>query len=359
MDFIPVEYYSAFYNNILLGLVLLIFLSTQFHGSRIDSSQAFVRGVGVVFLWFTLFYIGFRPINGVFIDMTTYANTFERMQFGDSSTAIDDLFFNAFTLYSAKVLTVEVYFFVCTLLYVLPLYFVSKKWFKNYWFYAFLMLVTSFSFWGYGTNGIRNGIATSLFLLGVSCDKKIFQFLWIFIAFNFHKSIMIPAVAYVLSNIYNYPKKVVWVWILAIPLSLAGGDIWQQFFAGFGFDDKSNYLTTEPDPYKFTRTGFRWDFLLYSAAAVFTGWYFIQWKGFEDKVYFLIFNTYVIANALWILVIRANFTNRFAYLSWFMMAVVIAYPFFRTNVTLRSLRSFGLILLAYFSFTYTMNVLLK
>ena len=38
---------------------------------------------------------------------------------------------------------------------------------------------------------------------------------------------------------------------------------------------------------------------------------------------------YLTANAFWILVIRSSFSNRFAYLSWFLMAIIIFYPFFK------------------------------
>jgi hypothetical protein len=359
MGFVAIEDYTSLYFNLLFGLVLMTFFSTQIAISKKSSSLVLTRGLGIVFFCFTLLYIGFRPIDGKFIDMTTYARTFERMAGGDYTTSIGDPFFNEFTKLSAKVLTVESYFFICTLLYVFPMYLVSKKWFKNYWFYAFLMLVGSLSFWNYGTNGIRNGIATSLFLLGISREKKIFQIFWIFVAFNFHKSIIIPAAAFVVSNIFNQPKKIIWFWILSIPLSLAGGAFWQNLFVGLGFDDRNNYLTTEADTALFSNTGFRWDFLLYSAAAVFTGWYFIQVKGFKDKFYFLVFNTYVIANAFWILVIQSNFSNRFAYLSWFMMAIVIAYPFLNGNAIRQPLRKLGFILLAYFSFTYILMFLYK
>ena len=35
---------------------------------------------------------------------------------------------------------------------------------------------------------------------------------------------------------------------------------------------------------------------------------------------------YILANTFWILVIRANFSDRFAYLSWFIYSAVLIYP---------------------------------
>ena len=122
--------------------------------------------------------------------------------------------------------------------------------------------------------------------------------------------------------------------MLCIPISLAAGGFWENFFGSLGFqDDRLSYLTEgNVNDDDFSSTGFRWDFLLYSATAVYAGWYFIIKKGFEDKIYFWLFNTYVFANAFWILVIRANFSNRFAYLSWFMMALVIIYPLLKKEM---------------------------
>ncbi|MBN1184997.1 MAG: hypothetical protein JXB49_22115, partial [Bacteroidales bacterium] len=78
---------------------------------------------------------------------------------------------------------------------------------------------------------------------------------------------------------------------------------------------------------------------------------------FTDKLYVQIFNIYVAANAFWILVIRAAFSNRFAYLSWFLMGIVVFYPFFKR----RFFRYQQLVLLgsaiAYYLFTYVRSLM--
>ena len=38
------------------------------------------------------------------------------------------------------------------------------------------------------------------------------------------------------------------------------------------------------------------------------------------------------ANAFWIMVIRAEFSNRFAYLSWFLYPIVLAYPLLKLKI---------------------------
>src|SRR5690554_1589566 len=164
--------------------------------------------------------------------------------------------------------------------------------------YSFLFLVTAFSFWTYGTNGIRNGIAGSIFLWGMSREKKIWQVIIILIAINIHKSMALPAAAFLLANFYNNPKVLMYFWAFCIPLSLIAGGAFIDLFASIGFDDRTSYLTQE-NIYnvEFASTGFRWDFLLYSATAVFAGWFYIFKRKYKDKIYFWLFNTYILTNA--------------------------------------------------------------
>lgn len=352
-DFIPLDLYALFfYYGILLTVIVTFFnLNERFNESDF----------GQLFVWVIIIYIGFRPVSGKwFGDMSTYNRLFLYYQDGGPIISTKDLFFQIFTKWSSGVMSVNFFFLTCAILYIYPLYLVSKKWFKNYWFYSFLLLVASFSFWGAGTNGLRNGIAGSLFLLAISRDKNVWKIVLLVVAIGFHKSIVLPTMGYIVAIYYNKPKHLVVFWLLCIPLSLIGGGFWETLFTGLGFDDERlSYLTdVEKDLDKFSSTGFRWDFLAYSATAVFAGWYFIIKKKFVDKTYYHLFITYLFANAFWILVIRANFSNRFAYLSWFMMALVIVYPFLKEKFFEKQSKVFGQVLIIYFLFTYLMNVLL-
>ena len=199
IDFVPVEFYTPLYYHILLVVVLLTFLDCQIKPFLINSKTTKFSTGGFLLFWFVLLYIGLRPIDGVFIDMTIYAYTFERVAEGDNLVT-GDLFFDYFVIVCSKIMTVESFFLTCASVYVVSLYIVCKKWFHQYWFYAFLLLVGSFSFWAYGTNGIRNGMATSLFLLAISRDKRIFQIVLLFIAINFHKTMILPALGFVITS---------------------------------------------------------------------------------------------------------------------------------------------------------------
>lgn len=357
IDFVPIEFYTPLYYHVLLMVVVFTFLKSQIKTFAINSNSTKISLGGFLLFWFVLLYMGLRPIHGVFVDMTMYAYTFERGVEGDYVYS-GDFLFDYFVIVCSKIMSVENFFFTCALIYVLPLYFVCKKWFRDYWFYAFLLVVGSFSFWAYGTNGIRNGMATSLFLLAISRDSKIFQIVLLAVAVSVHKTMMLPAIGYIITLYYNRPKGFFYFWIIAIPLSLLLPGFWEGIFGSLMEDERSAYFTDESYSGSFSSSGFRWDFLLYSATGVFAGWYYCFKKRVEDVIYIQLFNIFLFANAFWILVIRASFSNRFAYLSWFLLALVIIYPLLKQKMFQNQFKKIGIILFLYFSFTYIMNVIL-
>lgn len=358
-DFIPVLLYNSLYYYFLLFIVLVVFLRSNLVPITDSRSIKTNKTLGILILIFTLVYMGLRPLSWVFGDMGSYAEFFQRYQRGESPDFNGDIVFNSFTKSCSSFMNVEVYFLLCAFLYVFPLWSACKKWFKSYSFYAFLALITSFSFWTFGTNGIRNGIATSFFLYALSKDKLLHKILIILVAIGIHKSIVIPAAALCLTYFYIEPKKYFYGWLSCIPLSLVSGGFWEALFAGFMADERSSYLTSgNINNDSFSSSGFRWDFLLYSASAVYTAYFFIFKKNFTDQRYNRLVCVYLAANAFWVLVIRANFSNRFAYLSWFMMGIVIVYPFLTKIQIKKQHQVLGLVLLAYFGFTFLMNIVL-
>ena len=353
IDFIPLDYYFFLYLHGSLLLVLFTFLHSLFLSLDDRRNLSYINIAGYLLLIVLSIYIGLRPVSGkYFIDMRTYETHFNYYANGGAIVSVKDVFFHLFMKISASILTVNNFFLLCAVLYIYPMYRISKSLFKEYWFYAFLIFVVSFQFWPYGVNGIRNGIATSFFLLAVSFHSRRFiMVLFLVLAVLFHKSLMLPIFAFGLTFLFNKPKYILMGWVAAIPFSLVLGGYMESIFTSLGFaDDRlSAYLGDES-----SSGGFRFDFLIYSASAVFVGWYYIFRKNFQDKLYNQIFNTYLITNAFWILIIRANFSNRFAYLSWFMIGLVIIYPFLKERFYKNQNIVIGFVLLMYFGFTYFM-----
>lgn len=358
IDFIPLEYYTPVYYYFLLVIVLFTFINTQNKNINSAEDTLFIKNIGIVLMIFIIPYMGLRPVEGrYFGDTYTYGEYFKDYQNGADILAGSDYLFHLFTKICSKVMTVHVYFLTCALLYIIPLYNVCKTWFKNYWGYALLFLIASFSFWAGGTNGVRSAIATSFILLAFSKKSLFYKIFWFVLAIGFHKSMLLLVGAYCLTLIVKNSKWYFYGWLLCIPLSLVAAGFWETFFAGLIEDERAGYLTAgNVGDDEFSRSGFRWDFLLYSSAAVYAAFYFIYKKKFVDDNYFRLVSIYLTVNAFWILVIRANFSNRFAYLSWFMMGIIIIYPLLKKNMLPNQLKVIGSILVAYFAFTFFMNV---
>ena len=92
---------------------------------------------------------------------------------------------------------------------------------------------------------------------------------------------------------------------------------------------------------------------------VVVGWFFIFKRGFKDEYYHWIFNTYILTNAFWILIIRAIYSNRFAQLSWFVLPIVLIYPFIKKRFWLNHEKYLGYALLVFYAFTFYTNILKK
>jgi len=214
---------------------------------------------------------------------------------------------------------------------------------------AYLLLlfqIINFQFYVYCVNGMRNGMACSMVLLALTymtprTVDRVKAALLCLCAYLIHNSTIVPTMAifgayYVLHS----TKKCIYVWLGSIVGSLIAGPIIEDFFIGLGFDYRvEGYLTNQDSTILSEfgagvqiKYGFRWDFLLFSFAPIWLGWYVVCKRKITDRWYTLLLNTYILANSVWVLMIRALSSNRFAYLSWFMYGVVIAYPLFKFRI---------------------------
>lgn len=360
-DWIPPESYTTIHYNVLLVIALLITFHAIIFNVNDEQSIDFFYSFGYIVVFTLILYMGLRQVrNDYFGDTINYTLAYELLQQGVSVKIKSDYLFNYLMKLCSKLMDVHSFFLLIDVLYIVPCFLFSQKYFRRYWFFAMFMFIGSYSFWSYGTNGLRNGLATSFFIMGLYFyDKKYWMYFWFFSGYFMHASLIIPIAAFIVSGIYKNPKIYLYIWFLAIPLSLVGGGSWSSLFSTLGLENRtSGYLSNiAKTGEEASAVGFRWDFLVYSASAVFAGAYFIFKKKITDPFYIHVFGIYCIANAFWILVITAAFSNRFAYLSWFLMPAVIAYPIFRYKIWKEQYKIFGAILFIYFMFTYFMNVI--
>lgn len=360
-DFLSIKDYLSLYFNIVLFITFLVLIQSFMSDLESRSNQKFSDFVGYSLLVFSILFIGFRPVSGhYFGDMEHYNEMFRRVQLGEDMSFNKDYLFNYLVSYSAKIMSADYFFVLVDFIYIIPIYIFSKKYFGNYWFLGLLAYVTSFSFFTYGTNGLRNGIGTSLFILGLAYfDKKIIMYIIFAIAFGFHNSIIIPIAAYIVTLFIKNPKYYFYIWLACIPLSLLAGTFFHELFGGLGFEDNriDDYLNKKIEGEEMVESRFRWDFLLYSFSAIAIAYYYIIKRRFKDSFYDTLFGIYAIGNAFWILVIRANFTNRFAYLSWFLLPAIIIYPLLKVKFFEGQYRIISIMIFLFYLFTYFMYII--
>lgn len=242
-----------------------------------------------------------------------------------------------------------------------------KRLFRNNLSIAFLFFISSFSFYSYSYNTIRNGMACAILLYAFSFilihkRKDIIKGIIIcLLAIGVHKSTFLPSICLLVASYskMNMTRAMIW-WSLSILISLVAGSQIQSLFMSIGFDDRmKSYLN--PDTMNaygnmFRHTGFRWDFLLYSLMPIVLGYYVSFIKRIVNRNYSILLNTYILANSFWIMVITAANTDRFAYLSWFLFPVLIAFPLLKMHVWSDQNSKAMNILLYYVGFTLFMNL---
>lgn len=283
----------------------------------------------------TLF-IGLRPVDDVFVDSVAYANLFELYQRGDYSIIYhsSELAFNTLTVFCAKYGTLSVYFTMIALLYFLPVAYTAGKMSKNQGFALFVFFLGSFSFYSYSVNGLRQGVATSLILLActlIYCDKKwLVGILVGILGVLFHTSALLPFAAILIARYYSKSGFFLIVWVACVLLSLffpsALGDLSSSIDLLIQDDRLSRYAEGDAAKGLFSSTGFRFDFLLYSLLPILVAFFFKLSAKTKDELYEKLLCVYLMTNSFWVIFIRANFSNRFAYLSWFLYPLVLAYP---------------------------------
>ena len=350
-DFLPASYYAPIFYNLVLILTL-------FKCFQLSKPNYKLLGLLVLFL---IVFIGLRPISGrYFGDTGNYAAYYRHIQNGGTLVLDREWIFNGLMQWFAKSgFSVQTFFLFVEVVYVGCSAWACKRLCKSDAYLAFLLVVGAFSFYSYSMNGIRNGMAAAIVLLALSFlnTNKWIAGVLAFMAVNIHYSMMLPVLSVIISLVYTNSKHYITIWIVSIFISLLFGGSLETFFASSGLveDERfSDYLLSAPQKDMFSSTGFRWDFLLYSCVPIGVGYYFIVAKGFRDKVYQILLNTYILSNSFWILVIRASYSNRFAYLSWFLYGIVLIYPFLICPNLIGREQKVRLALLGNFGFTYFM-----
>lgn len=287
----------------------------------------------ILALIFSLF-IGLRPLSGrYFVDMANYRANYYALRLGKNfEFSLDKenyLFDNIFDWLAANYIEITVFFLIIAIVYFLGYYIAIARLFPGDSLYAFIIFLGAFSTFSYATNGIKAGAASALFLCAIAYrDKKIIAAILLFATLGFHHSMVVPIVAYLFALICKNSKYYFLFWGGCLLISAAHITFFQELFAGLTTDESAVEYLTENNTDWGGKTGFRLDFVLYSALPLAVGWYAIFKQNVRSLQYQFILNIYLFTNAIWMLCMYVPFNNRIAYLSWCMYPIVFSYPFF-------------------------------
>lgn len=323
----------------------------------------------ILFSIFYVLFFGFRPVTMSFGDTVIYNTSYNMLQtYGtfdaEGSTSMDyDWLFYTFMAFCAQIMDVYYFFAIVMCFYIVMMFVGCIK--MDAWHGATLMLfcIGAFSFYGYSVNGIRNGVACSFVIMalgGMCKGERIWPIILSFVAIGCHKSVALPLVCMYFTYFIKNPKLMYLTWLGAIAMSLVFGETIGNLFSLLNYDDRlaQNMQNGEDVALEWgeeLEARFRWDFLLYSFMPILLGAYTLFVRKIYNNTYLLLLGTYIYANSFWVLVIRGLFSNRFAYLSWFIYPIVLAYPLLNLPVFVKNhSKKTAWILMAHIGFTTMM-----
>lgn len=351
-----------------------------------------------------ILFIGMRPVSALFGDTVNYAIGYSQWGMSRVGMNVDVhtewLWTVIQNVCQTMHLPVNTWFLVIAAGYIGFAFWGLKNLLWEGSWLAMMFFLSAFSTWPFGVNGLRNGVACSMMILAFSMFAKregekqrhvlVETATWgakmgwaavvAFLAMGIHRSVMLP-IAACLAALYVIKKPIyaIYIWLACIPLSFLLGGAVTNFFMSLGFDERMTSYVVTANEYKDVFSGglgFRWDFLAYSSMPVLLTWYVNKRLPVSKNpdvpdgtgvvadansmwVFNVLATTYILCNSFWILVIRASFSNRFAYLSWFLYPVVIAYAVVRLHIWRDQDRKAAAILLGHAGFTFFMYLIGK
>ena len=332
---IPAQYYHPIF------LILISFLSiynfrklSKTKAESIYISQYEDQTPSIVLTIFMIFFIGLRPISGkYFVDMAGTARIWNWWSQGNvyqyQWQYKNKIYDNLRSYMSTYGMPVEYFFFIIALIYFLCIYIACRKFFPKNTFFALLVYLIAFSTFSYATNGIKAGSAASIFLVALAYHENLKILIPLsLISWGFHHSMIMVLSCLIVVYFYRKAKFYFYFWIFAFIIAALHITIFQYFFARYDYDSGAAYLLKQMHG-----KGFRLDFIAYSAVPVIIGYYIIFIKKIQSRKYNFLLNMYLMTNSIWMLCMYAEFTNRIAYLSWFIHPWVMIYPFLNEKIS--------------------------
>lgn len=348
-------YYQDIY--LVIVLILTIIVCSQYNQNILSNPNRIRTSNGLfaaILALFMVLFIGFRPCHMVFYDMMVYDQQYTELLnkqfFFEWDT--NNKFFDNWMPYMASIgVPSQMMFVIYSLIYFGAMLWACRRLFPKDTLLAFLFCLGAFSTFSYGVNGIRAGMAGSIFLVALSYRDK----LWLSIplaifTFGMHHSMALVIVPFFLVLFVKNPRYYFVLWIVSFFIAALHITYFQYLFAEFTDEHGASYLLSNE------HSGFRIDFIIYSVIPILFGFIFIRKKMIQSETYNLILSLYTLVNSMWLLCMYSSFTNRISYLSWFLYPIVLLYPFVNNVWSNNQSRYLKYVVYGHIGFTLFMHV---
>lgn len=310
--------------------------------NQVLAERKAVASASIVLAVFFTLLIGLRPmgpgLSWMWADSANYNYSYnmrEGAQFFFDPHAENLIWDNLFDWWASNRLGITPLFLLGDAIYFGCTYAACRKWFPRDTTMAYLVFLGAFSTFSYSYNGVKAGIAGAIFLLGLAYfEKRTLSVALILISWGFHHSMQMPVAAYILTLFYKNPKWYFYGYAFCVVMSILHVGFFAGLFASMSSDERgAEYLLATGASEDSHITGFRPDFLLYSAMPIFIGYKIVMKEKLQvSKLYSALLHMYICTNGIWCLCMYASYSNRIAYLSWFMYPFVLIYPFLKEDL---------------------------
>lgn len=194
------DYLYKYIYHILIGLITVVLVRNR---RNIYDSESMVGSI--LFCFALILFIGLRPHTSEFVDTANYAEWWGLSYWtGFDFEAENKLFDNLYVWMSNIFPDPTLFFVLIATIYFSCYLFACRKLFEANTFLAYLVCLAAFSTFSYGTNGIKAGASAALFVMCLAySDKKIISIIFLFLAWGFHHSMMLPVGAYIITLFFK------------------------------------------------------------------------------------------------------------------------------------------------------------
>ncbi|MGJ1535277.1 EpsG family protein [Sphingobacterium multivorum] len=325
MERIEIEFIKSLYLDIFLALIFTLMISIIANLSK-KNLASFKNLFSLVSIALISFHFGFRK-SEVGTDTKTYEYIYEYIRAGNSIVYKDflwDILMKGFTLFFD---TPSFFFLIVSILYIVLPYLGFKKILEGNSIYFLMMFLIVPNFFLYGANGIRSGLAASIFLFSFRFhERKYVQYSIILLSILTHASLIVPSFFYLVSAIQKNIKISLTIWLIALPFAFLGISLLSLL--PIQLDRMAVYSVSINNDLSVKIS----NFLVYSISPILLGIYLVYSKGVKDTLYIRLLNTYIYSNIIYVLAFNLEFSERFAYLSELLMPFLLVYPIFKFKV---------------------------